>query len=69
MAIALLRRYTPQREQMFRKFDSDQCAEWPLSSLLLVANRIDATKTAMMTETTTYGEEICIAQAPCCILE
>ena len=36
-----------------------------MSSLLLVANRIDATKTAMMTGTTTNGEEMCIAQAPC----
>jgi hypothetical protein len=42
-----------------------QCAEWPLSSLLLVDHKIEATKTAMMTETTTNGDEICIVQAPC----
>jgi hypothetical protein len=30
--------------------------------LLLVAHKIDATKTAMMTGTTTYGEEMCIVQ-------
>jgi hypothetical protein len=28
--------------------------------LLLVANRIEAKKTAMITETTTNGEEMCI---------
>jgi hypothetical protein len=33
-----------------------------LSSLLLVANRIDATNVAIITETTKYGEEMCIAQ-------
>ena len=42
-----------------------QCDELP-SSLLLVANRIDATKTAMMTGTTKNGEVMCITQAPCC---
>jgi hypothetical protein len=41
-----------------------QCAEGP-SSLLLVAKKIDTTKTAMMTGTTTKGEEMCMAQAPC----
>jgi hypothetical protein len=35
--------------------------------LLLVANRIDATKTAMITGTTKNGEVMCIAQAPCYI--
>lgn len=43
----------------------DQCADG-LSSLLLVANRIDATKTAMITGTTKNGEFMCIVQAPCC---
>jgi hypothetical protein len=33
-----------------------------LSSLLLVAYKIDATKAAMMKVTTTNGEEMCIAQ-------
>jgi hypothetical protein len=41
----------------------DQWVEW-LSSLLLVANRIEATKTATMTGTTTNGEAMCIRQAP-----
>jgi hypothetical protein len=35
--------------------ESAQCDEW-LSSLLLVANRIDATNTAIITGTTTNGE-------------
>ena len=35
-----------------------------MSSLLLVANRIDATNAAMMTGTTTNGEEMCIARSP-----
>jgi hypothetical protein len=41
-----------------------QCVEGG-SSLLLVANRIDATKTAMMTGTTKNGEVMCMAQTPC----
>jgi len=41
-----------------------QCAD--PSSLLLVANKIDATKTTMMTGTTKNGDVMCMAQAPCC---
>ena len=41
--------------------ESDQCDELP-SSLLLVANRIDATNTAMITGTTTNGEVMFIVQ-------
>jgi hypothetical protein len=41
----------------------DQCVGGP-SSLLLVANRIDTTKTTMMTGTTKNGDEMLMAQAP-----
>ena len=43
----------------------DEFVEGP-SSLVLVAKRIDATNTAMMTGTTTNGEAMCMVQAPCC---
>jgi len=33
--------------------------------LLLVENKIDTTNTAMITGTTTNGEEMCIVQTPC----
>jgi hypothetical protein len=54
MAIALTIAYTPPTENWFPELDfgTVQCASWPLSSLLLVAHKIDATKTAMMTGTT-----------------
>ena len=42
-----------------------QCSDG-LSSLLLVENKIDTTNTAMITGTTTNGEEMCMVQAPCC---
>jgi hypothetical protein len=41
----------------------DQCDELP-SSLLLVANRIEAAKTAIMTGTTKKGEVMLIRQSP-----
>ena len=52
------RRYTIGRPY---KLVQLQCPEG-LSSLLLVENRIDTTNTARMTDTTTKGEEMCMAQ-------
>ena len=40
-----------------------QCDEDP-SSLLLVAKRIDTTKTTMITGTTKKGEVMCMAETP-----
>jgi len=45
----------------------DQWLEWP-SSLLLVANRIEAAKTAMIMGTTTKGEVICMRQSSLLLL-
>jgi hypothetical protein len=47
-----------------------QCpfSEWP-SSLLLVANKMHAVKTAMMTGTTTNGEVMCIGLGSLLVLE
>jgi hypothetical protein len=53
------KRRVAQREQG----RSDQCDELP-SSLLLVANRIEAAKTAIMTGTTKKGEVMLIRQSP-----
>jgi hypothetical protein len=53
------KRRIAQREQS----RSDQCDELP-SSLLLVANRIEAAKTAIMTGTTKKGEVMLIRQSP-----
>jgi hypothetical protein len=63
MAIVLLPCYTAAVDERFRK--PVQCVECP-SSLLLVAQRMAATKMATITGTTKNGEVMCIAQAPYC---
>jgi hypothetical protein len=57
------RLYAGNRRKVPQIDFEDQSVEWP-SSLLLVANRIAATKMATITETTKKGEVISIAQAP-----
>jgi hypothetical protein len=51
-----MRTFRPDAEQ-------NQSEEWP-SSLLLVAKRIDTTKTKTITGTTKNGEVMSMAQAP-----
>jgi hypothetical protein len=65
MAIAPLALLYGKDRQNVPSKTGDQWVEW-LSSLLLVANRIEAKKTATITGTTTNGEAICIRQAPNC---
>jgi hypothetical protein len=64
MAIAPIAVSTTAAVQWFPNREPYQCSEWPLSSLLLVANKIDTMKTPMMTETTKNGEVMLILRAP-----
>jgi molybdopterin-guanine dinucleotide biosynthesis protein A len=64
MAIALMPCDTPASAERFLESVWDQCVEGP-SSLLPVANRSAAIKTASMTEMTKNGEVMFMAQAPC----
>jgi hypothetical protein len=63
MVSVLTTGYTLSDLEWFRQSMLRVGYEWPLSSSLLVANRMEARKAMMMTGTTTNGDEMCIARS------